>query len=183
MSAEKRSWTKRTTIAPSPTAVAHRLTDPERTSPTAKTPGTLVSRMPSAPALWPARTNPSSSSATVPSSQSVFGAAPRKERKEEEEEEGERDPLSTAERRRLELAVGAVQHGDLAASSDEDGGALEVVDQVVRHRLARSARRWKSVASAPPRASQIAAWAAELPPPTTPTRIALQRRASCGPAA
>ena len=53
-SAEKRSWTKRTTIAPSPTAVARRLTDPERTSPIAKTLGMLVSRMPSAPALAPA---------------------------------------------------------------------------------------------------------------------------------
>ena len=36
---ENRSWTKRTTIAPSPTAVAQRLIDPERTSPTAKMPG------------------------------------------------------------------------------------------------------------------------------------------------
>jgi hypothetical protein len=31
--AARRSWTKLTTIAPSPTAVAHRFTDPERTSP------------------------------------------------------------------------------------------------------------------------------------------------------
>src|SRR5262249_61809851 len=48
---------------------------------------------------------------------------------------GERNPLAVDERRRLELAVGAVQRGDLAATSDEDAGALEVVDQVVRHRL------------------------------------------------
>ena len=54
---------------------------------------------------------------------------------EEEEEGGERDQLAVAERCRLELALGAVQRGDLAASSDEDAGALEVVDQVVRHRL------------------------------------------------
>ena len=40
------SCTNRTTIAPSPTAVAHRLTEPERTSPAAKTPGTLVSSKP-----------------------------------------------------------------------------------------------------------------------------------------
>ena len=33
--AASRSWTKRTTIAPSPTAVAQRLTEPERTSPAA----------------------------------------------------------------------------------------------------------------------------------------------------
>src|SRR5262249_32770341 len=55
---------------------------------------------------------------------------------EEEEERGERDPVAVAERCRLELAVGAVQRGDLAASSDEDAGALEVVDQVIRHCLA-----------------------------------------------
>src|SRR5262249_38686489 len=55
---------------------------------------------------------------------------------EEEEERGERDPVAVAERCRLELAVGAVQRRDLVASSDEDAGALEVVDQVVRHRLA-----------------------------------------------
>src|SRR5204863_9390501 len=62
----------------SPTAAAQRLTDPERTSPTAKTPGTLVSTMPSAPALLPVRTKPSPSRATVLPSQSVCGAAPRK---------------------------------------------------------------------------------------------------------
>ena len=45
---------------------------------------------------------------------------------EEKEEGGERDPLTVAERRRLELAVGAVQRGDLAVTSDEDAGALEV---------------------------------------------------------
>jgi hypothetical protein len=32
---DRRSCTKRTTIAPSPTAVAHRLIEPERTSPAA----------------------------------------------------------------------------------------------------------------------------------------------------
>ena len=36
-------WTNWTAIAPSPTAEATRLTDDARTSPTAKTPGTLVS--------------------------------------------------------------------------------------------------------------------------------------------
>jgi len=37
------AWTNWTTIAPSPTAVAQRLVEPERTSPAAKTPGMLVS--------------------------------------------------------------------------------------------------------------------------------------------
>jgi hypothetical protein len=57
--------------------------------PTAKTPGTLVSRMPSAPALRPVSTKPSSSSPTVPS-QSVFGAGPRRKT----EESGIRVPMS-----------------------------------------------------------------------------------------
>src|SRR5580693_1411957 len=42
--AVRRSKTSRTAIEPSPIAVAARLTDPLRTSPTAKTPGRLVSR-------------------------------------------------------------------------------------------------------------------------------------------
>src|ERR1700751_4429670 len=49
-----------TTCAPSPTAAATRLTEPERTSPIANRPGRLVSC-----GLWmsvPARTNPLSSS-------------------------------------------------------------------------------------------------------------------------
>src|SRR6516165_8686137 len=64
-----------TTCAPSPTAAATRLTEPERTSPIAYTPGRLVSS-----GLWmsvPARTKPLSSSITPdPDSQSVFGSAP-----------------------------------------------------------------------------------------------------------
>ena len=55
---------------------------------------------------------------------------------EEEEEERERDPFAIDERRPFELPVGAVQCADLAAPADQDPGALEVADQVVRHRLA-----------------------------------------------
>ena len=101
---------------------------------------------------------------------------------EEEEEGGERDPFAVAEGRRFELAVGAVQLGDLASFADERrrrGRGRGSGSPTSSRR--RSARRWRSVTSAPPRASQIAAWAAELPPPTTPTRVAPQRRASCGP--
>ena len=132
----------------------------------------------SAPAAWPVSTKPSSSSATVPLSHSVQGDAPRKRKRNES---GRRSP--SRQRHRLELAVAAVELDDLAPAANRDAGAVEVVDQVVGHRLARSARRWRSVTSAPPRASQIAAWAAELPPPTTPTRVAPHRCASGGPAA
>jgi hypothetical protein len=36
------TWTERTTLAPSPTAAATLFTEPWRTSPAAKTPGTFV---------------------------------------------------------------------------------------------------------------------------------------------
>jgi hypothetical protein len=39
------AWIRRTVVAPSPTAAATLLTDRDRTSPAAKTPGTLVSRI------------------------------------------------------------------------------------------------------------------------------------------
>src|SRR5208282_6557220 len=60
--AARRACSAATTCAPSPTAAATRLTEPERTSPIANTPGRLVSS-----GLWmsvPARTNPLSSSIT-----------------------------------------------------------------------------------------------------------------------
>src|SRR5437899_13010981 len=79
------SWTNWTAIAPSPTAEATRLTDPERTSPAANTPVRLVSsrnggrrrdqcgdRAKSAPV----RTNPLASRSTSGASQSGRGTAP-----------------------------------------------------------------------------------------------------------
>src|ERR1700757_4009757 len=64
-----------TTCAPSPTAAATRLTEPERTSPIANTPGRLVSR--GLLVSVPARTNPLSSQHTPHRErQSVYGSAP-----------------------------------------------------------------------------------------------------------
>src|SRR6266496_6644731 len=84
-------WTERIALAPSPTAAATRFIDPDRTSPTAKTSGWLVSngsgRRPSsaqvapsdAPSSWvPVSTKPSSSTA-MSSSQPVAGVAPIKQ--------------------------------------------------------------------------------------------------------
>ena len=78
-------------IEPSPTPDATRFTDPRRTSPTANTPGTLVSSNPgsrfngqplgSFPFRFnsePERMNPFSSRSTTPSSHSVPGSAPMK---------------------------------------------------------------------------------------------------------
>ena len=56
--AAKWSCTSWTAIAPSPTAVAQRFVDPERTSPAAKIPGTLVSSRLSVPAAEPVRMKP-----------------------------------------------------------------------------------------------------------------------------
>jgi hypothetical protein len=64
-------------IAPSPTAVATRLAEPLRASPTAKMPGRLVSSA-ELPVSSPVRTKPSSSRSTRPPSQSVQGLTPMK---------------------------------------------------------------------------------------------------------
>src|SRR5215213_530046 len=71
-----------TTWAPSPIAPPTRLTEPERTSPTANTPGTEVSsggtgRSPFFPCCTPVSTKPARSTLTPqPSSQLVAGSAP-----------------------------------------------------------------------------------------------------------
>src|SRR5207245_1443126 len=74
-------WTNCTAIDPSPTAAAQRLVEPERTSPAAKMPGTLVSSRFSAPAASPVRMKPSAARATASSSHSVHGSAPRKKKR------------------------------------------------------------------------------------------------------
>src|ERR1700730_5951046 len=76
-------WTNCTAIDPSPTAAAQRLLDPDRTSPAAKMPGTLVSSRLSAPAGSPVTMKPSSARATASSSHAVHGAAPRKKNRAE----------------------------------------------------------------------------------------------------
>src|SRR5450432_2162403 len=80
---ERWAWTNWTAIAPSPTAVAQRLVEPERTSPAANTPGRLVSRRLSVPAAVPVRMKPLSSRAITSPSQSVHGDAPRKRNRNE----------------------------------------------------------------------------------------------------
>src|SRR5262249_9302165 len=82
--AARYSWMSETAIEPSPTALATRLIERERTSPATNTPGTLVSStygsrlsgQPASLASAPARMKPRSSRATTPCSQSVRGAAP-----------------------------------------------------------------------------------------------------------
>src|SRR6202040_4067445 len=71
------SQTLEITTDPSPTEEATRLTEPARTSPTAKIPGSEVAKGEAAPPVpEPVTTNPLSSSFTRPESHSVLGAAP-----------------------------------------------------------------------------------------------------------
>src|SRR4029077_18587671 len=71
------SHTLEITTDPSPTEDATRLTEPARTSPTAKMPGSEVAKGDDAePSPEQVITKPLSSSFTRPESHSVFGAAP-----------------------------------------------------------------------------------------------------------
>ena len=81
--------------------MAQRLTDPERTSPTAKTPGTLVSRI----ALGTGRLTREDEAVVVERDGAIEPVGVRCG-SEEEEEERERDPFAVDERRTLELPVG-----------------------------------------------------------------------------
>src|SRR5438105_10970201 len=83
----KSSCTNWTAIDPSPTAEATRLTEPERTSPAANTPGRLVSnkngcrfkvQCPESPSSIPVRTKCFSSFSISDGNQSVRGVAPMK---------------------------------------------------------------------------------------------------------
>src|SRR5712671_7241015 len=82
------------TCAPSPTAAATRLTDPERTSPIANTPGRLVSS-----GLWmfaPVRAKPLSSSSTPDrDSHPVFGSAPINKNRFRAAEKGRHRAIAT----------------------------------------------------------------------------------------
>ena len=95
-------------------------------------PGTLVSSRLSAPAAAPVRMKP-----VVVALDRVIEPFGARQRAEEEEQERERQPFAALERDRFELPIGAVEGGDLAAVADGDAVALELADEVVRHRLAQ----------------------------------------------
>ncbi len=126
------AWTSCTAHAPSPTAVAQRLVEPERTSPAAKTPGTLVSSR-----IAGSDAGAGEDEAVVVARDRVVEPFGARQRAEEEEQERERQALAALERDRLELAVGAVERGDLAAVAHRYAVALELAHEVVGHRLAQ----------------------------------------------
>ena len=128
---ERWAWTNWTAIAPSPTAVAQRLVEPERTSPAANTPGTSVS---SRLSVFGCRAG--EDEAVVVAADGVVEPLGARQRAEEEEQERVREALAALQRDGLEVPVLAVERRDLAPVANGDAVALELVDEVVGHRLA-----------------------------------------------
>ena len=127
-------------MEPSPTAEATRLIDPLRTSPTAKTPGTVVSSgsLPAADssvvgASRPVRMKPERSSARTPCSHRVCGVGADEHEQGAGVQVAAGAVVAVGDRQALQLAV-AVQRGDLGAGKDLDVGvAGELVGQVAGH--------------------------------------------------
>ena len=129
--AAKWSCTSWTAIAPSPTAVAHRFVDPERTSPAAKIPGTLVSRR-----LVGAGGGAGEDEAPFVAMHRLVDPLGAWKRAEEQEQEREGETLAALQRDSLEPAAVAVELRDLAAVANGDARTVHLVNQVVGHRLA-----------------------------------------------
>ena len=164
-------WTNETAIDPSPTADATRLTLPPRTSPTAKTPGRLVSSRCGgrgsgqraaveilASRSGPVLMKPFVSSATQPSSQrgvrhraghdehvaDVCALSTRRSRCSRQRTRSSRSPPSSAD--------------DLGVRAQLDRGVvLDAANQIARHALGQAAathehvaRAWRSAPETPP---------------------------------
>ena len=138
-----------TAIEPSPTAEATRLIEPEWTSPTAKIPGRLVSRKAAGRRRTrrgrrrrmsrPVSRNPASSVASWPSSHSVCGEAPMKTNSARAASSSTLARPVVGDRHGLQLTL-AVELDDLGCVHDLDRVvALDLVDEVARHRLAEIA--------------------------------------------
>jgi hypothetical protein len=100
-------------------------------------PATLVSSRSSAPAASPVKTKQSS---TVRRRRRANGT---RLCAKEQKEGGEWQPIAIVGCDRLDLTVGSVENCDLAAIADGDAVPLEIAD-LVGHRLAESAGRWRS---------------------------------------
>jgi hypothetical protein len=117
---ERCAWTNWTAIAPSPTAVAQRLVDPERTSPAANTPGMSVSSRLTMFAAAPVRMKPLWSRGD-----GVVEPLDARERAEEEEHEREGEAFAARECDGVEVPVLTVERGDLASVADGDAMPLQ----------------------------------------------------------
>ena len=176
-----------TTWAPSPTAPPTRLTEPERTSPTANTPGRLVSSgraRPSPPSARRSRTKPLASSVTPqPASQSVAGSAPtNRNRCGQLALRLRRRRGGCASARARATAFLAFQRDHLGVVHQLDiRRAVDALDQIARHAGVRGRRRGSPARpcgrgrpETPPPGP------AELPPPTSTTSCPAHSRASIG---
>src|SRR5215467_3278521 len=175
-----------TTCAPSPIAPPTRLTEPERTSPTANTPGTEVSRVETGlPRLSsdcaPVTTKPPRSSVTPqPPSQEVAGSAPTNRKRLRMSE-----LYSSGERRLLKRTRASVSAPSIATISVLNISSIFGVSSI------RSiGYRYMLAPRLPPRITMVtfrawpdrntSAWPAELPAPTSMTSCSAQSRASTG---
>ena len=169
-----------TQIEPSPTAEATRLTLPERTSPTANTPGRLVSRrygargsgQCAAARSCGAQVGAGAHEALVVERHAALAASGVGHGAGHEEDVADRrasrrSPAPCAPDDALEVVV-ALQRHDLGARVQRDVRVLlDAPDEVARHALgeARAERTsmctWRQLP-----ARNTAAWPAELPPPT-----------------
>ena len=136
-----------TTCAPSPIAPPTRLTDPERTSPTANTPGTDVSsadggRLSPLPHCAPVTTKPPRSTMTPqPSSQSVAGSAPTNRNRLRISTAVSSPPRRLRQRTRCQRSfLAAVEPDDLGIEQQFDvRRGLDPLDQIARHAGAEAA--------------------------------------------
>ena len=176
-------WTNETAIEPSPTAEATRLTFPPRTSPTANTPGRLVSRRWGARASGhfavdqvvavrsgPVLMNPFASSATQPSQ-------PRRVRHRAHHDEHVPDVAGldaavsvVAPAHALEL-VAAFERDDLRSRAERRSSGFPRCGGSGSATWCRPGRptRTSRCTCRADCARNTAAWPAELPPPTTIT--------------
>ena len=171
------------TCAPSPTAAATRLIEPDRTSPIAKTPRQLVSDgLRLLPASVPVSTNPSPSSDTgEPVSQSVFGSAPIKRKRWRM---GRRTSSGDGRRRQQTaskmplppsrpVTSASVTTSTLAKPAMRSTRYFDMLDP-------RFGPRTRSQTLAHFPAKKTTAWPAELPPPTRTTSCPAHSFASRG---
>ena len=127
-------------MEPSPTAEATRLIDPLRTSPAAKTPGTVVSSgsrpaadSPVAGASRPVRMKPERSSARTPCSHRVCGVGADEHEQGAGVQAAAGAPAAVGDRQSAQLTL-AVQRGDLSVGQYLDVGvAGDLVGQVAGH--------------------------------------------------
>ena len=174
------SWITRTAIEPSPTAEATRLIEPERPSPTVKTPGQAglqrqggaADRVGGAAEVGDLEVDAGEEEAVVVLGEGAVEPLGAGVGADEDEEAADVEVVAPAGLRLLDHDPRARSRHDLADLGVEEDldvvDRFDLVDQVAGHALRRSRRAAVRHPSTVPE-RKIAAWPAELPPPTTAT--------------